>query len=67
MQRILEQNRRAEETINRTIGAFGDRIGLVGKIFGCWHKHLSRPFTVKTLRIVLACIAALEKDSMRKP
>lgn len=47
MQRILEQNRIAEETINRTIGAFGDRIGIVGKIFGCWHKQLSRPFTNK--------------------
>jgi hypothetical protein len=42
---VLEQNRIAESIINRTNGAFGKRIGIVGKIFGCWHNKLSRPFT----------------------
>lgn len=45
MQRVLEQNRIAANLINRTDGAFGAKIGLFGKVFGCWHKHLSRPFT----------------------
>jgi hypothetical protein len=45
MQGVLEQNKIAESIINRTNGAFGKRIGIVGKIFGCWHNKLSRPFT----------------------
>jgi hypothetical protein len=45
MQTVLEQNRIAESIINRTNGAFGSKIGLIGKLFGCWHKKLSRPFT----------------------
>jgi hypothetical protein len=24
---------------------FGKKIGLFGVLFGCWHQHLSRPFT----------------------
>ena len=24
--------------------AFGRRIGLIARIFGCWHKQISRPF-----------------------
>lgn len=24
---------------------FGERVGLIGKLFGCWHKNLSRPFS----------------------
>ncbi len=44
MQAIFEQNRIAESIINRTNGAFGGKIGLIGKIFGCWHKQLSRSY-----------------------
>ena len=45
MQGVLEQNRIAQSIINRTEGEFGGKIGLFGKIFGCWHKRLTRPFT----------------------
>jgi hypothetical protein len=45
MEMILEQNRIAQTVLNRTDKVFGDRIGIMGKIFGCWHKELSRPFT----------------------
>lgn len=41
----LEQNRIAQMVLNRTDRVFGDKIGIMGKIFGCWHKQLSRPFT----------------------
>ena len=44
MQGVLEQNRIAESIINRTKGAFGNKIGLFGKLFGCWHNNISRPF-----------------------
>ena len=47
MQGVFEQNRIAESIINRTNGEFGSKIGLFGKLFGCWHKKLSRPFTNK--------------------
>ena len=57
MQGILEQNLIAESLINRTDDMFGQRIGLFGKIFGCWHKQLSRPFTTKrsSYRACLDC------------
>lgn len=65
MQAILEQNRIAEAIINRTENAFGDRIGLVGKIFGCWHKQLSRPFSDKksAYRACLNCGARKRFDT----
>lgn len=46
MQAILEQNQIADSVINRTDKAFGEKIGLFSQIFGCWHKEISRPFTV---------------------
>ena len=35
---------------NKTIGeldrrVFGQKIGLITKLFGCWHLNISRPFT----------------------
>lgn len=46
MQAILEQNTIAKAVINRTERVFGGKIGLFGTLFGCWHKRLSRPFTI---------------------
>lgn len=57
MEVILEQNYIAKETINRTNGAFGEKIGVVGAWFGCWHKELSRPFSnaKESYRTCLSC------------
>jgi hypothetical protein len=57
MQGVLEQNRIAESIINRTKGEFGGKIGLFAKVFGCWHKKLSRPFTYRdgSYRACLDC------------
>lgn len=65
MQNILEQNRIAETLINRTKGAFGNKIGLTAKIFGCWHKHLTRPFTNRngSYRACLNCGARKKFDT----
>lgn len=65
MQKVLEQNRIATETINRTTGAFGEKIGLMGKLFGCWHKQLSRPFTNRnsSYRVCLNCGARKRFDT----
>lgn len=65
MQKILDQNLIAEETINRTTGAFGDKIGVFSKLFGCWHKSLSRPFSNKNsaYRACLHCGARKKFDT----
>jgi hypothetical protein len=65
MQAVFEQNRIAESILNRTKGAFGNKIGLIGKIFGCWHKELSRPFTNRnaSYRACLSCGARKHFDT----
>jgi hypothetical protein len=65
MQLILEQNFIAENAINRTDGAFGAKIGLFGKIFGCWHSGLSRPFTnaAGSYRVCMECGARRPFDT----
>ncbi len=65
MEAILHQGRIAEAIINRTDGVFGQKIGLVGKLFGCWHKELSRPFTNRnaSYRTCLNCGAKKEFDT----
>jgi len=45
MQEILEQNLTSERVLGRKYDSLGTKIGLLGKLFGCWHKDLSRPFT----------------------
>jgi hypothetical protein len=65
MQLVLEQNYIAEKVINRTEGVFGDKIGLLGTMFGCWHKQLSRPFTSvkESYRVCLDCGARKQFDT----
>ena len=46
MQAILEQNKIADSIVNKTNEAFGRKIGLLAQLFGCWHKQISRPFTI---------------------
>ncbi|NNE99930.1 MAG: hypothetical protein HKN25_12995 [Pyrinomonadaceae bacterium] len=64
MEAILHQGYIAEELIDKTDGAFGAKIGIVGKIFGCWHKELSRPFTNRraSYRSCLRCGARKKFD-----
>jgi hypothetical protein len=62
---VLEQNRIAQSILNRTDKVFGEKIGIVGKIFGCWHKQLSRPFTNQksSYRACLNCGALKRFDT----
>ena len=57
MQGVLEQNRIAAALINRTSGAFGEKIGFMASVFGCWHKRLTRPISDKnsSYRACLEC------------
>ena len=65
MQAILEQNKIAESLINQTDEAFGKKIGLLGSLFGCWHKEISRPFTIgnNSYRACLHCGARKHFDT----
>jgi len=65
MQAILEQNRIAKSLINRGGEAFGNKIGVFGKLFGCWHTDLSRPFTIEktSYRACLHCGARKQFDT----
>ena len=62
---FLEQNYIADTVINRAENAFGEKIGIFGSVFGCWHKHLSRPFTEKnkSYRACLHCGARKAFDA----
>jgi len=65
MQAILEQNRVIKSVAAQTENEFGAKIGLIGKLFGCWHKDLSRPFTNKksSYRTCLYCGARKRFDA----
>lgn len=65
MEKVLDQKQIAQNIIDRTDGAFGAKIGLFGKVFGCWHKRLSRPFTSReeSYRVCLECGARKRFDT----
>lgn len=66
MQAILEQNKITETFVNeKTDVAFGGEIGLLAQLFGCWHKKISRPFTIRkdSYRACLDCGARKHFDT----
>lgn len=66
MQAILEQNKITESFVNEKTDAvaFGGKIGLLAQLFGCWHKQISRPFTIgkDSYRACLDCGARKHFD-----
>lgn len=44
---------------------FGEKVGLLGKLFGCGHKEISRPFVLKktAYRACLSCGARKRFDT----
>ncbi|MBX7171563.1 MAG: hypothetical protein K1X72_11450 [Pyrinomonadaceae bacterium] len=67
MQAVLEQNYIAKQVINKTEEVFGKKIGIFAKLFGCWHKDLSRPFTNgrQSYRACLHCGARQKFDAVQ--
>jgi hypothetical protein len=65
MKMKLDQNRIAQTVLHRNERAFGEKIGIMGKIFGCWHKQLSRPFSNQreSYRACLNCGARKHFDA----
>jgi hypothetical protein len=66
MEAVLEQNKISDTLNARFDKAFGKKVGLMAKVFGCWHKKgLSRPFTEtnqKGYRVCLECGARRSFD-----
>ena len=56
MQAVLEQNIIADAIINKTKTNFGEKVGVVASVFGCWHNRLSRPFTTTNRESYRACL-----------
>ncbi|MCU1289034.1 MAG: hypothetical protein JWN60_1263 [Acidobacteria bacterium] len=65
MQGILERTHIARLITTQTENEFGARIGIIGTLFGCWHKELSRPFTNRksSYRTCLHCGARKRFDA----
>ncbi len=65
MQTILQRNKSADSIVYQTDREFGNKIGLFGKLFGCWHKQISRPFTIgnDSYRACLNCGARKHFDT----
>ncbi len=44
---------------------FGEKVGLIGKIFGCWHEEMSRPFSQERIayRTCMKCGARKQFNS----
>jgi hypothetical protein len=65
MQLFLQPNLTVKRVVDRKGSSSGQKIGLMGKIFGCWHKDLSRPFTENksSYRVCTECGARREFDT----
>lgn len=65
MQTTLNWNKSKASGVKETDQAFGEKIGLLGKLFGCWHKQISRPFTIgkDSYRACLYCGARKHFDT----
>ena len=42
-QRIVDRQGNRTNEIDRVV--FGQKVGIMTKLFGCWHENISRPFT----------------------
>lgn len=65
MQGILEKSLVTESRFATAEHESVQKIGVFGKLFGCWHKRLSRPFTSErtSYRSCLECGARRNFDT----
>ena len=65
MQAVIERELTLDQIGPRNELSFGERIGIFAKLFGCWHKELSRPFTGSgaSYRVCLDCGARKRFDA----
>jgi hypothetical protein len=62
MQGILENTFNADLLAKNEKAHIGRKIGIIGTLFGCWHKRLTRPFSEQNVsyRACLECGARRE-------
>ncbi|MGH9947724.1 MAG: hypothetical protein ACRD6X_11025 [Pyrinomonadaceae bacterium] len=67
MQAVFDQNLIADSLVEESGNSLGEKIGVFGKLFGCWHKRLSRPVTRDrvTFRSCIDCGARRKFDMER--
>jgi hypothetical protein len=67
MQAILDQSLIADALNTESEDPIGEKIGFFGKLFGCWHKRLTRPVTRNrvTFRSCIDCGARRKFDMER--
>jgi hypothetical protein len=65
MEAVLNQNHIAKSIKQQNDGSFGEKIGIIASLFGCWHKQLSRPMTTDQVshRTCLHCGARQKFDA----
>ena len=65
MQAVSELSGYAGKVIESSEAFRGRKIGFVGRIFGCWHKRLTRPITSEstTYQACLECGARKRFDA----
>lgn len=67
MQAVFDQNLITDSLNKESDNSLGNKIGFFGKVFGCWHKRLSRPVTRDrvTFRSCIECGARRRFDMER--
>lgn len=67
MQAVFDRNLVTDKRFSENESPLGKRIGIFGKLFGCWHKRLTRPVTRDrvTFRSCLECGARRNFDMER--
>jgi hypothetical protein len=57
VQKVLQQRLTSGRIIGRNSSSPGRPIGILGTLFGCWHRVLSRPFSDETgsYRVCIDC------------
>ena len=65
MQLLEDMNKVRRGSVDRSDAAFDEKIGVFGKLFGCWHKELSRPFSDNrgSYRVCVDCGARKKFDT----
>lgn len=65
MQTISLDNLIEKVEIKSNQSVFGDKVGFLGRLFGCWHENLSRPFVQEktAYRSCLECGARRQFDT----
>ena len=65
MQGVFEQTLISGSAVRSTTDPFGEKIGIVGTLFGCWHRRLTKPISIgrQSYRSCTECGARRQFDT----